>query len=136
MARQPRLDLPGIPRHIVQRGDDRQASFAAEADYLRHLQEVRAASSRHDCTIHTYVRMTNHVHPLVTPATTGAISRMMQTVRRRYVGGFNSRYRRTGMLCEGRSKAALVDTGRHLLICYRYTELAPVRAHMNNDPAD
>ncbi|MGN6120066.1 MAG: transposase [Rhodanobacter sp.] len=80
---------------MVQRGNDRQACFAGKADYLRYLQGLRGASSRHDCAIHAYVLMTNHVHLLVTPATTGAISRMMQAVGRRYVGSFNARYRRT-----------------------------------------
>lgn len=135
MARQPRLDLPGIPQHVVQRGNDRQACFTAESDYLRYLQELREASAKHDCAIHAYVLMTNHVHLLVTPAATGAISRMMQAVGRRYVGSFNARYRRTGTLWEGRFKAALVDTDRYVLTCYRYIELNPVRAHMTDDPS-
>jgi len=136
MARLPRLDLPGIPQHVVQRGNDRQACFAATADYLRYLQELREASAKHDCAVHAYVLMTNHVHLLVTPTATGTISRMMQAIGRRYVGSFNARYRRTGTLWEGRFKAALVDTDRYLLTCYRYIELNPVRAHMTNDPAD
>jgi len=135
MARQPRLNLPGILQHLVQRGNDRQACFAAETDYLRYLQELREASANHDCAIHAYVLMTNYVHLLVTPATTGAISRMMQAVGRRYVGSFNARYRRTGTLWEGRFKAALVDTDRYLLTCYRYIELNPVRAQMTDDPS-
>jgi putative transposase len=134
MARQPRLDLPGIPQHVVQRGNDRQACFASEADYRRYLQELREAALKHDCAIHAYVLMTNHVHLLATPTDTGAISRMMQAVGRRYVGGFNARYRRTGTLWEGRFKAALVDTDRYLLTCYRYIELNPIRAHMTNSP--
>ena len=135
MARQPRLNLPGILQHLVQRGNDRQACFAAETDYLRYQQELKEASAKHDCAIHAYVLMTNHVHLLVTPATTGAISRMMQAVGRRYVGSFNARYRRTGTLWEGRFKAALVDTDRYLLTCYRYIELNPVRAQMTDDPS-
>lgn len=58
MARQPRLDLPGIPQHLVQCGNDRQACFAADAEYLRYLQEVREASAKHDCAIDAYVLMT------------------------------------------------------------------------------
>ncbi|WP_395121414.1 transposase [Rhodanobacter sp. FW102-FHT14D06] len=37
---------------------------------------------------------------------------------------------------ERRFKAALVDTDRYLLTCYRYIELNPVKAHMTDDPAD
>jgi putative transposase len=135
MARQPRLDLPGIPQHLVQRGNDRQACFAAAADYQRYLQDLREASCKHDCAIHAYVLMTNHVHLLVTPTSAGAISRMMQAVGRRYVGSFNARYQRTGTLWEGRFKAALVDTDPYLLTCYRYIELNPVRARMTDDPS-
>jgi putative transposase len=91
MARQPRLDLTGLPQHVVQRGSDRQVCFAAEDDCLRCLQELPEASSRHACAIHAYVLMANHVHRLLTAATTGAISRMMQAAGRRNVGSFHAR---------------------------------------------
>jgi len=134
MARLPRLDLPGIPQHVVQRGNDRQACFADGADFARYRQELREASLKHGCAIHAYVLMTNHVHLLLTPAERGATSRMMQAIGRRYVGAFNARYRRTGTLWEGRFKAALVDSTRYLLTCHRYIELNPVRAGMVATP--
>lgn len=136
MARLPRLDLPGVPQHVIQRGNDRMACFAAEVDYRQYLQELREAAAKHDCAVHAFVLMTNHVHLLITPAVTGAISRMMQAVGRRYVGSFNARYRRTGTLWEGRFKAALIDSERYLLECYRYIELNPVRAGMTTAPGD
>lgn len=130
MARIPRIDLPGIAQHIVQRGNDRQACFADDADYLHYRQELGEAALKHACTLHAYVLMTNHVHLLVTPQLPGASSRMMQAIGRRYVGCFNARYRRTGTLWEGRFKSALVDSERYVLACYRYIELNPVRAGM------
>ena len=136
MARIPRIDLPGIPQHIVQRGNDRQACFADDADYLRYRQELGEAALKHDCAVHAYVLMTNHVHLLLTPAERGATSRMMQAIGRRYVGAFNARYRRTGTLWEGRFKAALVDSTRYLLTCHRYIELNPVRAEMVSHPGE
>ena len=33
MARLPRFVIPGQPRHIIQRGHNRQALFGADADY-------------------------------------------------------------------------------------------------------
>ena len=136
MARLPRLDLPGIAQHVVQRGNDRQACFADDADYLHYRQELGEAALKHGCALHAYVLMTNHVHLLVTPAEAGAVSKMMQAIGRRYVGCFNARYRRTGTLWEGRFKAALVDSDRYLLTCYRYIELNPVRAGMVVTPLD
>ena len=42
----------------------------------------------------------------------------------------NRVYRRTGTLWEGRYRAAPIESGTHLLSCYRYIELNPVRARM------
>ena len=33
MARLPSLTVPGYPHHIIQRGNNRQAIFASQADY-------------------------------------------------------------------------------------------------------
>jgi putative transposase len=85
---------------------------------------------REDCAVHAYVFMTNHVHLLMTPTRSGAVGRVMQSLGRRYVRHVNDRYHRTGTLWEGRFKACLVDSGDHLMQCYRYIELNPVRAAM------
>ncbi len=54
----------------------------------------------------------------------------MQSLGRRYVGHVNRVYRRTSTLWEGRYRAAPIESGTHLLSCYRYVELNPVRARM------
>ena len=136
MARLPRLDLPNVTQHIVQRGNDRQACFAKDVDFLRYRQELWEAATKHRCQIHAYVLMTNHVHLLATSFEAGGTSRMMQAIGRRYVSSFNARHRRTGTLWEGRFKSALVDSDRYLLTCYRYIELNPVRARMVPHPRD
>jgi putative transposase len=136
MARLPRFDIPGIAQHTVQRGVDRQACFARDDDYLGYRQALGEAALRFGCQLHAYVLMTNHVHLLATPIEAGAVSRMMQAIGRRYVGGFNARYGRTGTLWEGRFKAALVESERHVLACHCYIELNPVRAGMVHAAGD
>lgn len=136
MARRPRIDLPGIPQHVVQRGNDRQPCFFADADRHCYLQNLREIALRERCQVHSYVLMTNHVHLLMTPEGTGQVARLMQALGRRYVRYINDRYRRTGTLWEGRYKSSLVDRDTYLLHCYRYIELNPVRARMCADPAD
>ncbi|WP_372016631.1 transposase [Pseudoxanthomonas sp. 10H] len=136
MPRPPRLDPPGIARHVVQRGNDRQPCFFADIDRQRYLQDLRKLALAHACQVHAYVLMTNHVHLLVTPAHAGALAVLMQALGRRYVRYVNDHYRRTGTLWEGRYKACLVDGDDHLLRCYRYIELNPVRAGMVADPVD
>ena len=134
MARQPRLDLPGIPQHIVQRGNNRLPCFLDDTDRARYRQLLREALLATGCRLHAYVLMDNHVHLLATPPEAGAIGRTMQLLGRHYVGQFNARHGRTGTLWEGRYKACLVDGDDSLLRCTRYIDLNPVRARMTDDP--
>lgn len=136
MARLPRLDLAGVPQHVVQRGNNRLPCFLDDEDRQRYLQCLRQALVRFGCRLHAYVLMSNHVHLLVTPNEAGALSRLMHTFARNYVGSFNGRHGRTGTLWEGRYKACLVDSQRYFLACSRYIELNPVRAWMVAQPGD
>jgi putative transposase len=61
MPRHARIALPGIPWHIIKRGNNRSACFYAEEDYRRYRDTLSAMPSRYDCQIHAYVLMTNHV---------------------------------------------------------------------------
>lgn len=136
MPRQPRLDIAGVPQHIVQRGNDRQSCFFTDIDRIRYLDELREITLHQHCVVHAYVLMTNHVHFLMTPTASGQISQVMQALGRRYVRYVNDRYHRTGTLWEGRYKACLVDNDAYLLSCYRYIELNPLRARMVTAPDD
>ena len=102
MARLPRPDLPGIPQHVVQRGNNRLPCFLDDEDRQRYLQCLLVALARFNCRLHAYVLMDNHVHLLVTPDEAGGVSRLMHTFARNYAGLFNRRHGRTGTLWEGR----------------------------------
>jgi putative transposase len=134
MPRRPRIDLPGIPQHVVQRGNDRRRCFFDHADYARYLDALRELAPPAGCTVHAYVLMANHVHLLVTPLEPAGVSRLMQALGRHYVRYVNDRHQRTGTLWEGRFKACLVDSERYVLACYRYIELNPVRAGVVGSP--
>lgn len=136
MPRKPRMYLPGMPCHIIQRGNNREATFFADQDYLFYLECLYDASIRYGVSIHAYVLMTNHVHLLMTPHTKDSISLLMQSLGRRYVQYVNQEYRRTGTLWEGRHKASLVDADNYLLICSRYIEMNPVSANMVKNPSE
>jgi len=136
MPRKPRFNLPGVPQHVIQRGNNRQACFFTEADYLYYLDALRAALDKFGGRVHAYVLMTNHVHLLITPDREHALSEIMQSIGRRYVRYVNKKYGRAGTLWEGRFKASLVQSERYLLACYRYIELNPVRAGMVEHPGE
>ncbi len=136
MARKPRFSLPGVPQHIIQRGNDRKPCFFVHGDYRLYLDYLAEAAERFECQVHAYVLMTNHVHLLVTPLGENGIAHMMQRLGQRYVQSINATYHRSGTLWEGRYKASLVDSENYLLACMRYIELNPVRAAMVKHPAE
>jgi putative transposase len=136
MARLPRYVIPGQPQHIIQRGNNRQAIFAAEADYQFFRDSLVEAAGRFGLAIHAYVWMTNHIHLLATPAYEDSISKTFQSTGRKYVQYFNFTYRRSGTLWEGRYRATVVDSERYLLSTMRYIDLNPVRAGMVAHPRE
>ena len=85
MARRPRISVAGVPQHVIQRGNNRQATFFADEDYRFYLDCLWEAAAKHGCQVHNYVLMTNHVHLLVTPMNADALPRTMQDVGRRFV---------------------------------------------------
>lgn len=135
MARLPRICPPGIPQHVIQRGNNRSNCFADEQDFYTYTNWLKEYSRQHQVAVHAWVFMTNHVHLLVTPANSDGLSLMMQALGRRYVRYFNHQYRRTGTLWEGRFKSSMIQSETYLLQCYRYIELNPVRAGMVDDPS-
>ena len=136
MARLPRLNLPNIPQHVVQRGNNRQVCFFDESDYAVYLDKLKEYSQKYKVAVHSYVLMTNHVHLLLTPSDEIGVSRLIQALGRFYVRYVNYTYERTGTLWEGRYKSTLVDSDNYFLIVSRYIELNPVRAKMVKHPSE
>lgn len=136
MPRRPRLTLPNIPLHIIQRGNNRQACFFADEDYQLYLQWLREYSEKTECQVHAYVLMTNHVHLLLSSTKSDGAGSLMKALGQRYVQYVNRTYRRSGTLWEGRFRSCLTQEDRYLLKCHRYIELNPVRADMVEHPAE
>lgn len=134
MARHRRLILPGVALHVIQRGNNRNACFRGDNDYLAYTAHLRQLCAKHACRLHAYCLMTNHVHLLLTPHEAPACSLLMRDLGRSYVRYFNDRHGRTGTLWEGRFRSCLVESAEYVLACYRYIELNPVRAHMVSTP--
>jgi putative transposase len=136
MPRRARLSIPGIPWHIIQRGNNRSVCFYAEDDFQFYLHYLQEFASKFGCAIHAYVLMTNHVHLLLTPQRPDSAALLMKHLGQRYVQYINRTYKRSGTLWEGRFRSCLTQTEEYVLACYRYIELNPVRAGMVNRPQD
>jgi len=135
MPRRPRITLPGVPLHLIQRGNNRQRCFFVDSDYRNYLDWLEEYAECCGCDIHAYTLMTNHVHLLVTPKTALASGALMKRLGQRYVQYINRTYRRSGSLWEGRYRSCIVQEEAYMLNCYRYIELNPVRAGIVSNPA-
>lgn len=134
MPRRPRLAVPEIPWHIIQRGNNRSPCFYNDQDRRLYLATLEKQARNTGCQIHAYVLMTNHVHLLLTPEHAESASLMMKHLGQRYVQYINRTYGRSGTLWEGRFRSCLVQNEHYLLSCYRYIELNPVRANLVKHP--
>lgn len=136
MSRHPRPVFPGIPLHIIQRGNNRNPCFFSRADYLVYLDMLEKAAEEGGCAIHAYVLMPNHVHVLASPAEVSSPGVMMKAVGQRYVQYINRSRARHGTLWQGRYRSCLVGDERYFLACQRYIELNPVRAALAASPGE
>ena len=134
MPRQARIEVPGIPMHVTQRGVNRCAIFVDDQDRHHYRSLLRDACREHVVLVHAYVLMDNHVHLLLCSEQRGAVTRAMRAVGQAYVQAFNHRHGRTGTLWQGRYKSSLVDSDVYALRVMHYIELNPVRAAMTEAP--
>ena len=129
-----RLELPGHPLHVIQRGRLRSACFFGEEDCAEYLAWLGEYAVRYACSVHAYVLMGNHVHLLVTPSRAGGVAGLMRSLGERHAAYVDATYHRDGALWEDRYQASAVHVGRYLLYCMRYIELNPVRARVVTQP--
>jgi len=134
MPRRARVTSPGVPHHLIQRGNNRQPCFFSEDDYHFYLAWLQEYAELSGCAVHAYVLMTNHVHILITPEDERSLWQLMKRLGQRYVQYINRTYRRSGGLWEGRYRSCITQEEDYVLACYRYIELNPVRAGMVEHP--
>ncbi len=123
MARRTRLRW--CPQHIIQRGNNRQATFFAEEGYRNYLEWLLEAAKKYDCRIYAYVLMSNHVHLLGSAERPYDLSSMTQHLGRRFVRYVNDIYRRSGTLWKG--AASSVERACPDCMRTRPMEIKPVR---------
>jgi hypothetical protein len=75
MARVARIAVPGIPHHVTQRGNRRQPIFVEPEDYALYRDLLAERCKANGVARWAYCPMPNHVHLILTPATTEGLSR-------------------------------------------------------------
>jgi putative transposase len=136
MARPPRIYIPGVSFHVINRGINRAPTFAEDIDYEWFLLFLERAAAQHGVAVHAYALMTNHFHLMATPRNAEALPRTMKAIGHRYVRYYNRKYSRIGTLWNGRYRAIPILDEKYWLTCLNYIEQNPVRARLVHDPGD
>jgi len=129
MARLARVVIPGVPHHIVQRGNRRQKVFFNEADRVEYLKILRRQSFDFGLKIWAYCLMDNHVHMIVVPEKEESLARGIGETNRLYTRRIHFREGWKGYLWQGRFGSYPLDE-MHLYNAVRYVERNPVRARI------
>ena len=135
MARLARVVAPGLPHHVTQRGNRRQANFFSDDDYRAYMALMAEWCGRLDTEVWAYCLMPNHVHLIVVPEAADGLRRAIGEAHRRYTRLVNVREDWRGHLWQGRFASFPMDEA-HLLAATRYVELNPVRAGLVEKPQD
>jgi len=129
MARIARPVFPGLPHHIVQRGNRREDVFFTVADRRSYLAWLGQYCRVYRVELLAYCLMTNHVHVVMVPATEDALEQVFRPLHTRYAQRLNRRRGWTGHVWQGRYFSATLDEA-YLWSAVRYVERNPVRAGM------
>ena len=135
MPRAPRINIPNLIYHVVNRGVQQGPLFHDDADRLEFIDWLRETRRRYPIDVHQYSLMTNHYHLLLQPLET-TLSTTMQFFASRFAFFFNKKYRHTGHLFQGRFHSLPVQVDSYYTTVCRYIALNAVRAGIVKRPED
>ena len=135
MPRFARIVYPGVPHHITQRGNRRQAVFFSDDDKTLYLRLLSKWADKTGLVLWAYCLMDNHVHHVAVPKREDSLAVTFGETHKAYTRIINEREGWRGFLWQGRFGSFPMDDP-YLYRAMRYNELNPVRASLVEDPAE
>ena len=137
MPRTARIAPKEFVYHVLTRGNNKQAIFKDDNDYLKYIEILRKYKEKYLFKLYHYVLMTNHVHLVIEPSQEGGeLYQIMKGINLSYAQHFKNKYKYTGHFWQDRFKSIIVSKDEYLLTCGSYVELNPVRARMVKEPKE
>jgi putative transposase len=118
---------PGVPHHVIQRGNRKQTIFFDDSDRRAYLRLIGGAFARYGTTCLAWCLMDNHVHLILVPATGDGLRAPLASVHTAYAQRINRARALSGHLFQGRFASCAMDEA-HLMTAARYVENNPVAA--------
>ena len=135
MPRASRIVVPGIPYHIIQRGNRRENVFFSDGDRNLYLKLLLEYSRSHGLAVKGYCLMMNHIHLVAVPERGRTLCDVFKPVHLRYAQHVNWTQGITGHVWQGRFFSCALDDD-HYLRALRYVECNPVRAGLVDKAQD
>ncbi len=135
MARARRIQIPGLVRHVMSRGNGRMCIFTDDRDYQKFVDILADVVEALDIDCLNYCLMPNHYHATLRP-TRSNLSEAIRRINGVYAQWWNRRHERVGHVFQGRFKDQIVQREGYLLALCRYVALNPVRASLAKNPED
>jgi len=114
MARLARIVAPGIPHHIIQRGNNRQDVFFVDDDRRVYLALLKEQCEKHGLTVISYCLMTNHSHIVGVPEHERSLANAIGRTHFQYAQYVNRMHGRSGHLWQNRFDSCVLDPA-HLI---------------------
>lgn len=140
--------ITGEYYHVYNRGTDKRAIFLDDYDFRRFLQSMEEFNTLQPIgsiyensflkeehvlgnrtskspliNILCYCLNRNHIHLILKQVANSGISEFMKRVGGGYTKYFNNKYKRNGVLFQGRFKASHIETNEYLLHASVYVNL-------------
>ena len=94
MARVARIVAVGLPHHVTQRGNNRQAIFQTDRDRNLYLKLLREHSESHQLHVWGYCLMDNHVHLIAVPMREDSLAKTLRQAHADYARYANVSWQR------------------------------------------
>lgn len=128
MGRPLRIDIPNIPYHVLNRGNNKQVIFHDDLDYIYYLKLIKRYKEKFNFKLYHLSLLPNHVHLHTETMKEGDLSKIMQRLTLANTWYYNKKYGSVGHIWQGRFKNPLIDKDEYFLQCGLYIELNAVRA--------
>jgi putative transposase len=130
MPRAPRITVPGIPYHVLNRANGGMPLFQNAGDFQAFERILSAARERTPMRILAYCLMPNHWHLVLWPGPGADLSSFVGWLTLTHTQRWHAAHGTTGTghVYQGRFKSLPVESDGHLIAVCRYVERNPLRA--------
>ena len=109
MSRLARMVVPGLPHHVTQRGNRREAIFFEDGDQQIYCDMLAEQLRKYSVEVWAYCLMPTHIHLIAVPHSAVACARTLGVGHMRYTQYRHRQSHAAGHLWQGRFFSAPLD---------------------------